>query len=199
MRSTTSRLAGIAGLFAGMLTCAVAQPSVSPAEVGSFAPAETASDLIREAAGSDVAFIAAGSLRRPTTANDLADYMQFPNDTISVVRLTGAQILEALERSIAFFPSPNAAFLQVSGLEIVYRSSPSASPRIADVRVGNGAIQRSASYTVAMPTALARGSYGYFRIWDRDAIEETLPGVTLGSLLRGQQPRNIRPRWESER
>jgi len=160
------------------------------------APAQTAADQLREAASADAAFVATGLLKTTFDRSNLSSMLQYPTDEVSVVTLTGAQLRLALERSISLHPTPNPAFLQLSGLEVTYSKSAPADKRIIEVMVGTVKLQDDKSYKVAMPGALARGGLGYFKVWKRENITRTLDKITLESLLKGKATIELASRWK---
>ncbi len=167
-------------------------------ETESHGPSQSAADVIREFAGADVAFLAAGMVKAIDAPTDLAQLLVYPTDTVSVVRLTGAELKAAFERSVSLLPLPSSAFLQVSGAEITFSKSSPADRRVQSVSIGNAKLDGAKSYTVAMPTTLARGGLGYFKVWSRDAITKTVEGATLESILKGRAPKSTADRWISQ-
>ena len=87
-----------------------------------------------------------------------------------MLTLSGAQIKEAMERSLGLYPRADPAFLQVSGISVRFDSSRPAGQRVLAIRVGSAEIEPGRSYQTAMPIALARGSAGYFRIWNKEDV-----------------------------
>src|SRR5438105_854349 len=167
-----------------LLLCAFVAAGAQPDLAAHAHPsAQAAADLIKEAAGADVAFLPAGLLREQA-GNDLASMLQYPTDEINVVTLKGSQIKEALERSLANYPQPNGAFLQISGLIVTFSESAAPESRILEIKVGDAALVASRQYQVAMPATLARGALGYFKIWDKSQVRSL--GTTVESALKGK-------------
>ncbi|MBL8040356.1 MAG: 5'-nucleotidase C-terminal domain-containing protein [Chthonomonas sp.] len=162
---------------------------------GAFSPAQIAADYVREAAGADAAFLAAGLLKPAFRQEDLSTLVRFPTDEIAVVSLTGAKIRAALERSVALYPSPSDSFLQLSNIVATFAKSGSPDSRLRSITLGGGPLDDARSYSVAMPATLARGGLGYFKIWDKTKITKTLTGVTLEAVLSGKNSRESEPRW----
>ncbi|RYG39382.1 hypothetical protein EON81_01220 [bacterium] len=165
-------------------------------ETTAHLPSQAAADALRAAAGTDAAFIAAG-LVKEGSKDDLSTILQYPTDEVVVVTLTGAQVKQALERSLSFYPQPNGSFLQLSGFEVVFSKSASKS-RIVSITASGARLDESKNYTVAMPANLGRGGLGYFRIWDKSKITKTLPGATLESVLKGKKYVETSPRWVAQ-
>ena len=166
-------------------------------DTGWFGPAQDAADEIRAATGADVALLAAGMMSPKHKGGDLARLFKYPRDTIVVSQLTGAQLMAALSRSISLYPSPNNGFLQLSGVEVNFKKSAPADERIVSVTVGGQPLDDDAEYDVAMPIRLARGGYGYLKIWDKKSIKRTIEGLTLEKLLKGKTATDQAPRWKA--
>jgi hypothetical protein len=168
-----------------LLSLAVAC-SLAVADIGSRAnpTAQAAADVVRAAAAADCAFLAAGLLHEPR-GEDMGSLLQFSEEGVVVVTLTGTELRQALERSLSNYPNSSGAFLQLSGLTVTFSESAAPESRILEVRVGEATLSASRQYTVAMPATLARGALGYFRIWDRTKISREI-GKTLDELLKGK-------------
>lgn len=160
-----------------------------------FGPGQAIADELKSAAGTDVAWIPAGVLKADGKG-DLSTYVQFLTDDIAVVKLTGAEIKAALERSVSLYPAPNPSFLQISGLEVSFSRSAEADKRVRTVLVNGLELNPNSVYTAAMPGNLAKGGLGYFTVWDKKSIERTLPGTTLESLLKGKTGFVRTSRWK---
>jgi 2',3'-cyclic-nucleotide 2'-phosphodiesterase (5'-nucleotidase family) len=190
----------------GALTLAIGLWAVAGAQIGAsaqeapdrdaFGPAQAAADLIREKADAEIAFLPAGIMYREFSGDDLGKLVKYPTETLHVSKLTGAQVKQALNRSISLYPSPNSGFLQVSGLEVTFDPRKPAGERVVSVTVNGRALEDRTDYTVAMPISLARGGYGYFNVWDKTAIVRNLDTVTLESVLKGKKPEASAPRWK---
>jgi hypothetical protein len=157
--------------------------------------AQAAADAIRTAAGTDGAFLAAKHVKIPFQAGDLSTMMQYPTEAIVVVKLTGAELKAAFERSAALYPQPNQSFLQISGFTVEISASGAPEKRVTSVKTDSGAsLDDAKSYEIAMPAQLGRGGMGYFKIWDKNKIVRTVEG-TLESVLRGKSQSELSPRW----
>lgn len=128
-------------------------------------------DAVRASANTQIALIPAGGFREitiPKGAVKIADVLkclQYPDDQIAIMKLTGDQLLKALERSVSIYPQRNMGFLQVSGLTLTFDPSSSKDSRIKSVMVGGEHLDADQSYRVATTKPLADGAYGYFTIW----------------------------------
>jgi 2',3'-cyclic-nucleotide 2'-phosphodiesterase (5'-nucleotidase family) len=184
------RLGGFVGLTLGLTGAAFAGPGTE-----AFGPAQAAADVLRSAAGADACFLPAGMIRESGTPDNLASILQYPTDELAVVDLKGAQIRAALERSVSLYPSSSTGFLQLSGIEATFSRSAPVDKRIVSVAIGGSRLDDAKSYSVAMPVSLARGGYGYFKVWDKNQITRTLENATLESLLKGKRGSDSPPRW----
>jgi len=165
-------------------SCAIALGS--DADLGSKAhpAAQAAADIVRSAAGADVAFLPAALLKEGNP-NDLATWLQHTGDEIVVVSLRGSELTKAIERSVANYPLSNSGFLQLSGLQATFSASKSPESRVMEISVGGSVIAPTRQYDVAMPSTLAYGSLGYFKIWNRSQIVRKT-GITLDAALKGK-------------
>lgn len=100
----------------------------------------------------------------------------------AVLQLTGAQLREALERSVSFAPTPRTFFLQVSGLTVVYNPKAPRNKRIVSVKVGPDPLDDTQKYEVGMPLGLAQGGAGYFTIFGDTTIVRS-GNEGLGKLI----------------
>ncbi len=168
-------------------------------EVEAHLPAQAAADVLRDVAKADGAFLAAGMLSTSGyQADNLATLLQYPTDTVVVLGLTGAQVRQAFERSVSLYPQPNFSFLQVSGFEISFDAGAAPNQRVRSVSAPGGRLEDSKVYNIAMPVSLARGAYGYFKIWNESKIVSTVPDMTVEKALAGKKYVETRPRWAAQ-
>lgn len=179
---------------ASLAACAFAFSETK--ETGADLGAQAAADAIKSAAGADGAFVAAGMLKDGyDKSQDLASMLLYPEDQIMLVKLTGAQVRDALERSVSLYPQPNTSFLQLAGFEATFNKNASDGHRITIVTANGSPLTNTSSYTVAMPARLAQGGYGYFKIWDKPDIVKTIDGATVETVLKGKAYADSSPRW----
>jgi 2',3'-cyclic-nucleotide 2'-phosphodiesterase (5'-nucleotidase family) len=158
---------------------------------------QAVADILRSSAGTPIAFVPAGVLKESLTGRDLAQALEFPEEELAVVKITGSQVRQALERSISLHPTPSPGFLHVSGLDVTFNPNAPADKRIVSVLVGSAPLDPSAEYRVAMPASLARGGLGYFTVWSKAALEASSQPKTIESLVKGSQPSASSPRWKA--
>ena len=128
----------------------------------------------------------------------LSELKSAATDEVAVVDLKGSQIRAALERSVSLYPSTSMSFLQLSGIDAAFSKSAPADKRIVSASVNGAKLEDGRTYSVAMPVSLARGGYGYFKIWEKTQLTRTLNGVTLESLLKGKKASDTSPRWTAQ-
>lgn len=122
-------------------------------------------DVLREAAGADVAIINGGAIRAgipagPVTLAHLYQVLPFDGHALSF-RLTGREVREALETGLRELDGQWGGFPQVSGLSFVYDPGADAGKRLREVLVGGASLQEGRIYTVATNDFLAAGGNGY--------------------------------------
>jgi 2',3'-cyclic-nucleotide 2'-phosphodiesterase (5'-nucleotidase family) len=167
--------------------------------IGGNGPCQDAADAIRAFVGSDGAFLAAGLVRPSFEKDNLASLLKYPTETIVVLNLTGAQIRQAFERSVALFPQPNENFLQISGFEVSFNKNGPPNSRIVSITANGAKLDNAKTYTVAMPSSLARGGLGFFRIWDyKTSTAKSIDNTTVESVLQGKRSTGSASRWQAQ-
>lgn len=134
-------------------------------------------DLVREYCGARIALINSGSLRAsidagPITLEDVFKTMPYANEIVTI-ELTGAEILQALTRSVmGTREDEDGGFLHVSGIRFKVRGK-----TIEDVAVGqdNEPLKPDHIYRVAISDFLASGGDGYNMFIGKPAEYTGLP------------------------
>jgi 2',3'-cyclic-nucleotide 2'-phosphodiesterase (5'-nucleotidase family) len=158
------------------------------AQLGETSIGDLVADAIRDSVHAPIGLLAAGSLREVTIpkgkadASDIRQCIQYPDDKIVVMELTGAEIRQALERSVSIYPQKNLGFLQVSGIRVVIRPENAKGNRIASLAMDSGPFSDDAKYQVATTVPVANGAYGYFTIWDKAEIAKAKT-ITISQAL----------------
>jgi len=164
----------VAGETAGELTSADAQKQET-----TFG--DLTADALCEAAGTTLALVPAVSFKSgtipagPVTGDNVKALLNKPSEVWAVVKLTGVQLQQALERSVSRAPMPNAGFLQVSGITLTYDPKAPREARIISLSVSGSEVQPDGQYEVAMPLSLAKGGSGYFQIFGEKDVVRTGP------------------------
>ncbi|WP_422123969.1 cell wall-binding repeat-containing protein [Planococcus sp. X10-3] len=100
----------------------------------------------------------------PITYGEVLTVLPFGN-ALAIMKVTGAEIRDALEHSVRLFPAENGGFLHASGLIFNYDGSATAGERVLSVYVqteeGVEELVDSETYTVATNTFTAKGGDGF--------------------------------------
>lgn len=192
--------------LAAVLSAALPRPASAEAELAgtaeprlqeiSTADAKTAeteagnlvADAVRSTAGADIAFVPAAAFKpgasAPRSANpaQVSGLVEPSSDMIVVLNLKGDQVLAALERSVSFAPQPSAAFLQVSGVSFAFDPKKESQNRVSGVTVGGKALDKNATYKVAVTRPLGNGQQGYHQVWSRNSVASDT-GKTLAAAI----------------
>ena len=140
---------------------------------GESAAGNAVADAVRSATGAQIALIPASAFRSgvavPGAAggDQLASLLDPPSDAIVLLSLTGAQLKDALERSVRYGAKGFAGFLQVSGIKVSVDPGKPDGARIVSISVGGQPVNPATKYRVATTKPLANGASGYFQIWSK--------------------------------
>lgn len=101
----------------------------------------------------------------PITVGEVINVLPFGN-TLATIKLTGAELKEAFEISLAKLPGENGGFLHVSGAKVKYDSSKPAGQRVVSIAYKNADgtytdIQAGQTYTIATNAFTAKGGDGF--------------------------------------
>ncbi len=119
-------------------------------------------DVMKEKAGTQIAFQNAGGIRADMDAGDITlkeifTVMPFDN-TIVTAEMTGAQIKAVLEQSVTLYKG----MMQISGLKVKYDSTLPEKERIIEIALEDGTVvEMDKTYTVATNDFLSGGQDGY--------------------------------------
>ena len=146
-------------------------------------------DAMRHATGAEIALTNGGGIRGDTiyppgarlTRKTVLTELPFGNKTV-VLRLTGAQVREALENGVSRAAHPSGRFPQVSGLAFSFDGRAPPGERVSRVTVGGAPLEDARAYTLATNDFLARGGDDY-RVFK---AAEVLVDSASGSMMAGQ-------------
>jgi 2',3'-cyclic-nucleotide 2'-phosphodiesterase (5'-nucleotidase family) len=122
-------------------------------------------DALREAAGAEAAVMNGGGIRAgiaagPITVGNVYDVLPF--DTWAVaLRVTGAELAQALEVGLSRVEAGDGGFPQVSGISFTWNPAAPALARLREVRVGGEVLIPDRRYLVATNDFLAAGGNNY--------------------------------------
>jgi 2',3'-cyclic-nucleotide 2'-phosphodiesterase (5'-nucleotidase family) len=142
-------------------------------------------DVMRQAAGAEVALINGGSIRTSIsrgriTVKDIYAVLPFDNYLVAI-RLTGAQLKQALEYGVSRLEEASGSFPQVAGLSFTYSRSAPAGSRVKEVTVGGQPLDLQKEYVVATNDFLVAGGDGYTAFGD--ALKSAGDYANLGGAL----------------
>ncbi|HPH42190.1 MAG: 5'-nucleotidase C-terminal domain-containing protein [Syntrophorhabdaceae bacterium] len=145
-------------------------------------------DIMRGASGADAAIINGGSIRTsikkgPILVGDIYGALPFENYVV-VIKLTGLQILDALEQGVSGVEEAKGGFPQVSGIEFTYDRSNPKGTRIKEVFINGIPLATNKEYIVATNDFLAAGGDGY-RVF-RDAVKSSKDYEVIGEAMKGR-------------
>lgn len=115
-------------------------------------------DIFREKAGTDIAFIHPGSLRKDLPGGeirrvDVLDVYPFI-DHVLTMELSGRQVRDLIEQSLTF----ERGLLEISGFEVTYDRSRPLGQRVLSMTRGGQPIKDSDVFTAGAPTIIANGA-----------------------------------------
>ena len=126
---------------------------------------DLSADAMRVETGADIALVNGGSLRSDLRAGNVTkrDMMAiFPfGNTIRKAEVSGAQLLQAMEHSVAAYPALSGAFLQVSGIRFTFDAAAEPGHRVTQLFVAGQPVQAAKLYTVAINDFMHSGGDGY--------------------------------------
>lgn len=146
-------------------------------------------DALRAWGGADVALQNGGGVRGERTFGpgvlsraDINEMLPFPNYA-TLLRVTGAQLLEALENGFSQVETQAGRFPQVSGMTVTYDPTADPGSRVRDVTINGQALDPDAQYTLATIDFLANGGDGYSALKDAEALIPPTGGPVQSALL----------------
>ena len=136
-------------------------------------------DAIRASVKAEIGLIASSEIRSKTpisissakSPEEISSLVNYPEDTVTVIQITGKQLTAALEQSVSSYPKPTLRFLQVSGLAFTFNPAKPQGSRVTKVTIGEDKLVPLSTYKVAVTRSLARGALGYWKVWSRDNIK----------------------------
>ena len=142
-------------------------------------------DAMRDGVDADIGIANGGGIRAkkiyaPGTSisrRDMLTEMPFGNVVVKL-RLTGAQIWEALENGVSQVENNAGRFPQVSGLSFTFNRKAQAGSRVVTAKIGGQPLNKGRSYTVATNNYAAGGGDG-FSVFKKGEVIIDASGATL--------------------
>ena len=146
-------------------------------------------DALRAWRDADVAITNGGGIRGnkiysagPITRGDTVTMLPF-NNTAVLLRLTGADILAAVENGLSGLPAASGRFPHVSGMSFVYDPSAEAGARVVELLISGAPVDSSRRYTLATNDFMAGGGDGYEVFKSAEVLVAPQAGPLLYDLL----------------
>jgi 2',3'-cyclic-nucleotide 2'-phosphodiesterase (5'-nucleotidase family) len=143
-------------------------------------------DAMRDATGADVAITNGGGIRadkqytagQMLTRKDIFSELPFGNVTV-MTRLTGQNIVDALENGLSQVEQAGGRFPQVSGMKVVADLKQPAGKRVVSVEIGGRPLNPTATYRVATNDFMLTGGDGYVPL----SLGEVLVNAREGNIM----------------
>jgi 5'-nucleotidase/UDP-sugar diphosphatase len=143
-------------------------------------------DALRHAAEAEIGLMNGGGIRgnrtypadSELTRRDVLTELPFGNTSV-LVKITGAQVLAALENGFSEIGRSAGRFPQVSGMTVTVDATAPVGKRVVSVDVGDAPLDPARSYLVAANNFMLAGGNDYGML----AEGRTLVGATDGTLV----------------
>ena len=147
-------------------------------------------DALLAATGADIAITNGGGIRggrvyppgTELTARMLLTELPFGKATV-VLRLTGAQLTEALENGVSRAEENDGRFPQVAGLSFAFDARRPPGSRITRAEVGGAPLEPGRVYRVATNDFMYTGGDGYTALESAEALIDAASGDTMANHL----------------
>ncbi len=147
-------------------------------------------DAMRQGVSADVALTNGGGIRgdktypagATLTRRDIQSELPFGNRTVKL-RVTGAQLLEALEHGVSKVEEGAGRFPSTSGIAMTWSRNALPGERVKSVSVNGKPLDPMASYTVATNDFLAKGGDGYSVFTEAETLIDAAAAKYLASMV----------------
>ena len=154
-----------------------------------------AADAYRGVSGADIAIVNAGTFRAGIpkgniTKGDTIKVFPFGN-IVRKIKVSGAQVKEALEHGVSRYPLDVGIFPQVSGMSFTLDGSASAGTRISEIKINGKPLIPDQEYSLAVSDFMHIGGDGYSMLVNAPVLGEySLADDVLAAWIgRGQELR----------
>ena len=153
-------------------------------------------DLMRFYYGAECSLMASGTIRGdqvyPPGVILLKDILNcFPfEDPVTVLKVTGKAIVDALENAVSKFPAYEGRFPQVSNIQFAYNPTLPPSKRVIWVKIHDEPIDLTRKYTLSTRGYMGRGKDGYSSLLaeseggEAEEIVSEEQGVLISTIIR---------------
>ena len=156
---------------------------------GEAAAGNLVADALRAWGKSDLALQNGGGVRGERTygpgvltKRDVSEMLPFANYG-TILRVSGAQLVAALENGVSQVEQQGGRFPQVSGMQVVFDPSAAPGERIREVLVRGQPLDPDASYTLTTIDFLANGGDGYDVLKPAEVLVPASQGALQTSML----------------
>lgn len=143
-----------------------------------------AADALRLSTEADFAITNGGGIRTSVEVGDitkghLIEVFPFGNSVV-LIEVRGAQLLEALEHGLRLYPEQNGGFPQISGGKVVFDPAQEAGHRVVSLEVDGKEVDPNGTYLVTTNDFMAAGGDDYLMFKESPVL---LYGGTLDEAL----------------
>lgn len=139
-------------------------------------------DAIKIYVNADIALINAGTIRGDrkyeknytVSRGDIINELPYRNKVV-LIKVTGEQILEALENGFSLVEKLKGRFPQVSGMEVKYNKNNPINKRVIEVLINNKKLEKTKIYKLATSNYLAKGGDGYSMFKNQKRVDFMSP------------------------
>lgn len=147
-------------------------------------------DAMRQGVQADVALTNGGGIRGDKTypagvtltRRDIQTELPFGNRTVKL-KVTGAQLLEALEHGVSNVEEGAGRFPSTSGIAMTWSRNALPGERVKSVSVNGKPLDPMASYTVATNDFLAKGGDGYAIFTEAETLIDAAAAKYMASMV----------------
>jgi 2',3'-cyclic-nucleotide 2'-phosphodiesterase/3'-nucleotidase len=171
-------------------TATTLDPTPTLVRSGEATAGNLIADALRAWAGSDVGLLYAGSIRPgarplapgPLVRQDVLDIVSWPATAV-VLRVTGAQLVAALENGVSRVEQQDVRFPHVSGMTFAFDPAAPAGARVVGAWVGGRPVAPADRYALATTHFAAVGAAGYERLRTAEVVAPASAGPLLVQVV----------------
>jgi 2',3'-cyclic-nucleotide 2'-phosphodiesterase (5'-nucleotidase family) len=146
-------------------------------------------DIMRSVSKAEVTIINGGGIRTSIRKGEIRVkdvYSVLPFDNyIVAIKLTGKQIVEALEHGLSGIEEGEGRFPQISGMRLRYSLAGPKGKRVKEVHLAGIPLDPNQEYSVATNDFLAAGGDGYKAFGE--AVKSSRDFAVVGGMMKGEK------------
>lgn len=148
-------------------------------------------DAMRNYYDSDIALVNGGSIRgnkiyeagTELTRKDILKELPFRNES-TLISVSGAQLISALENSVSLVENVKGRFLQVSGINVIFCPENPSGSRIQSIIFKGKPISLNKMYSLAISEFLYKGGDGYEMLKQSDLLRTSRRSMLIWEITR---------------